>query len=159
MRNRTCNLKVKVVSLYRQTTRLDVLTIAQYLYITYMSCQGKKKKNLFDKFKFSQLIKILISTTNIYIINKFYWWVYFSFHFLLCGFVFCWRYFCANFFPKTVFFGNEINFFIHVGFFDFLIRIQGYKECKIPSGIWKVMINYSVKGQKRLEIFLCKSFP
>ena len=77
--------------------------------------------------------------------------IYFSFHFL-CGFVFCWRYFCVNFFLKNVSFGKEINFFIHVGFFDFLIRIQRYKECKILGSILKVMINYSVKGQKRRAI-------
>ena len=58
-----------------------------------------------------------------------------------------WRYFCATFFLKTVSFGNEINFFVHVGFFDFSIRIQRYKERKILGGILKVMINYSVKGQ------------
>ena len=58
-----------------------------------------------------------------------------------------WRYFCANVFLKTVSFGNEINFFVHVGFFNFSIQIQRYKEHKIPGGILKVMINYSVKGQ------------
>ena len=70
-----------------------------------------------------------------------------------------WRYFCANFFLKTVSFGKKINFFVHVGFFDFSIRIQRYKERKILGRILKVMINYSVKGQKRLEIYLCNVFP
>ena len=132
-----------------------------YIYNLYELLAKKKKKNLFVIFKFTQLIKILISTTNIYILNKFYWWVYFSFHFLLCSFVFYWRYFCVNFFPKTVSFGNEINFFIHVGFFDFSIRIQRYKERKILGSILKVMINYSwvLKGQAIGDILLCKLFP
>ena len=106
---------------------------------------------MFDKFKFTQLIKILISTTNIYI------YIFlniggFIFHFIFyCvhGFVFCWRYFYVNFFLKTVSFVKEINFFVHVGFFDFSIRIQQYIERKIPGGMLKVMINYSAKGQKR----------
>ena len=58
-----------------------------------------------------------------------------------------WRYFCANVFLKTVSFGNEINFFVHVRFFNFSIWIQRYKERKILGCILKVMINYSVKGQ------------
>ena len=70
-----------------------------------------------------------------------------------------WRYFGANVFLKTVSFGKEIIFFVHVGFFNFSIRIQRYKERKIPGRILKVMINYSVKGQKWLKIFWCKRFP
>ena len=62
-----------------------------------------------------------------------------------------WRYFCAKYFLKIVSFGKEINFLVHVGFFNFSIRIQRYKERKILASILKVMINYSVKGQKRRE--------
>ena len=60
---------------------------------------------------------------------------------------------CSSlFFLKTVSFGKEINFFVHVEFFNFLKRIQRYKERKILGGIFKVIINYSVKGQKRRAI-------
>ena len=59
---------------------------------------------------------------------------------------------CSSlFFLKTISFGKEINFFIYVGFFNFSIWIQRYKERKILASILKVMINYSVKGQKRRE--------
>ena len=74
------------------------------------------------------------------------------------------EYFCANFFLKTVSFGKEINFFVHLGFLYFLIRIQRYKERKIPGDILKVMINYSIKGQKRfanprvIELFSSQIF-
>ena len=59
---------------------------------------------------------------------------------------------CSSlFFLKTISFGKEIIFFVFVGFFNFSIWIQRYKERKILGGILKVMINYSVKGQKRHE--------
>ena len=57
--------------------------------------------------------------------------------------------FLCKLFLKTVYFGKEINFFRPRGFFEFSIRIQWYKERKILGSIWKVMINYSIKDQKR----------
>ena len=59
---------------------------------------------------------------------------------------------CSSlFFLKTVSFGKEIIFFVYAGFFNFSIQIQRYKERKILGSILKVMINYSVKCQKRCE--------
>ena len=55
------------------------------------------------------------------------------------------------FFVKNVSFGKEINFSVHAGVFNFLIRIQCYKNRKFLGGILKVVINYSVKGHKRSE--------
>ena len=50
---------------------------------------------------------------------------------------------------KTVLIGEEINFSVRAGFFDFSIRIQRYKERKCLGGALKVMIVSSPKGHGR----------
>ena len=53
------------------------------------------------------------------------------------------------FFLKTVSLRNEINFFVRVGFIDFSIRFQRYKNRKFLGGSQKDVINYSVGRQNR----------
>ena len=53
---------------------------------------------------------------------------------------------------KTVLIGEEINFSVRVGFFDFSIRIQRYKERKFLGGALKVMIVSSPKGHGRCPV-------
>ena len=86
MRNRTPNLNIKVVKPLPPDYKVRCINNCTiFIYNLYELLEIKKKKKLFDKFKFTKLIKILISTIkNIYIKKK-----------IIGGFIFHFIFYCV----------------------------------------------------------------